>query len=109
MNDQSSFVEIGGARIRKGWVPMNFSAPFAKMECSQEQIIIRIDVLFYRRAYVFQKADIDALVHHDGLFSKGIRICHHSAELPEFVVFWTRNRKQLGEGLRQLNYDLRES
>jgi hypothetical protein len=89
-----------------GLIPLNFSVPFAHLECNPDAITLNIDALLLKRHYVFPKQLIESLEDYSGLFSKGLQIRHLVDGLPEFIVFWTRDREGLKRALRQLGYPI---
>ncbi len=95
--------ETGGARVG-GLIPMNLSAPFAKLQADQNEIVVGIEFPFFERTYRFPKAQVKGIQEYDGLFSKGIRVCHSLDRLPPFIVFWTSNRERLMHTLSTLGY-----
>ncbi len=102
-----AYVQRGGARIgRSYWVSLNFTIPFAKLSVTSEAVSLSVHFLFFKRQYLFQRANISAIRRYKGYVSRGVKLEHDKEGCPPFIVFWTTDLKELLANLQSCGYHL---
>src|SRR5205809_454453 len=88
---KNEYRQTGGCR----WGSWNATWPFATLRCSVEALAVTIDVLGFRRVFEFSPKDVVAICKMSGFFSRGIQIEHRKLDYPQYIVFWSFNRREL--------------
>ena len=101
-----NYEQSGGVRLGISfWMSFNLTYPFAKIDCSEEILVLKVNAIVYKREFAFSKSDVQ-LREFRGLFSRGIRILHKNKEYPEFILYWTTNMQELMENLIARGFDI---
>lgn len=80
----------GGIRIgNSSRDAINYSWPFANAVFTEDALQFSIDFFFLKTTCILPYHDISCVSLEKGLFMQGIRIRHHTALMPEFLLFWT--------------------
>jgi hypothetical protein len=92
----------GGIRYGKTYGDaFNASWPFARLIIGTEGI--QLNTTFFKN-FSFLKQDIAAVSKYSGFFSEGLRIEHHIADYPPFIVFWTSKLEAVSMALSKNGY-----
>ena len=80
----------GGLRIGLShWISINYTRPFAK--AAFEEQFLRITAAFiWKKEYIIPYDSITEVSSQKGAFSSGVRIEHHSRNVPPYILFWTK-------------------
>jgi len=92
----------GGVRYGKTYTnAFNATWPFARLIIGPEGI--QLNSTFFK-IFSFSKQDITAVSKYSGFFSEGLRIEHHVADYPPFIVFWTSKLEAISIALSKNGY-----
>lgn len=102
--EQRGSATIGFSKFKS----TSFIWPFASLTATDCRITLK--VLWF--GYQIDEASITTVKPYNSFFltlGKGIQIIHTSNDCPEFIVFWSFNRKKLLSVLQRLGYPIDDS
>ncbi len=90
----------GGIRIGNSFHDaLNYTWPFAEADFTESGL--QLSIFFFRTTtWLLPYNDISGVSLKKVFFQRGIIIRHHSAQLPEFLLFWTRKDQPFLEECR---------
>ena len=81
----------GGLRIGLShWVSINYTRPFAKAAFEEQFLRIAAAFIVWKKEYILPYDSITKVSSQKGVFSSGVRIEHHSRNIPPYILFWTK-------------------